>query len=182
MKHWIFILPLLLAASANADNHDEGRKAVADCYSACLVRYEKVSNLLLARADRIVDQWLSDEVNALVDEQYAVVMSDERLRLCLQWQAGFREIDGCAIGCLDTEIAYDTKAAHTRSRFLQALRAEKDAITTAGLWKSYSYNWEPGEFQQACEDYFASLEEPAEAPAKAPRVTLEKPKSKDDDR
>lgn len=147
---------LVLSVSTVAQEVDAGRQALAECYSKCLVRYENASQALIARLDRITDKWLSDEVNELVDDQYVSIMDGERLKLCIQWAASYRDIEGCDIGCLDTEIAYGTKVAHTRARFKQAIIGERDEITEAGLWKGYNYQWQPDEFERACRGFFDS--------------------------
>ena len=160
----------LAAAAQNLTKDEEGRQAVGMCYSGCMQRYHDLTVSALARLDRLNDLLISDEYFALTDESQDEVVATELQAFCLLAVANIREMDTCATGCLDVEMAYGTKTSAARSRFHFAFRQERSPLVAAGLWVNYNRSPTGEGFRQACDAYWTAAAETAAVESDTPLV------------
>ena len=164
MRKLALALAGLLAFAANTASAQtltrgqEGRVAIALCYSACMASGERLALASLAKLERLTDLLLSPQFQALTQAGQAAVVEVEQEGVCLLAQEGMRNADTCQVGCVDLETAYDVQTSHARNRFREAFQDEMTSLRNAGLWTNYRTSPEPGTaaFSRACSTYLSS--------------------------
>ena len=173
MKALIVVATALTAFAASAQNlssTQEGRVAVAQCYSTCMDRSQRTALALYDRVDRLSDLLISDEYFKLTDASQNAVARLEETAICALAQDHVRGMDACHVGCVDVEFVYGLSASHARARFLQVLNAERGALQDVGLWNGHAHSPASGpRFDAACDRYWETGED-AQAARPASRV------------
>lgn len=170
----LFITAMALTAFAasaqNLSSTQEGRVAVAQCYSTCVDRSQRTALALYDRVDRLSDLLISDEYFKLTDASQNAVARLEETAICALAQDHVRGMDACHVGCVDVEFVYGVSASHARTRFLQVLNAERGALQDVGLWNGHAHSPASGpRFDAACDRYWETGED-AQAARPASRV------------
>lgn len=164
MRKLALALAGLLAFAANAASAQtltrgqEGRVAIALCYSACMASGERLALAGLAKVERLTDLLLSPQFQALTQAGQAAVLEVEQEGACLLAQEGVRNADTCQVACVDLEQAYDVQTSHARNRFREAFQDDMTSLRNAGLWTNYRTSPEPGTaaFSRACNTWLSS--------------------------
>ena len=159
MKETLLIFALALATvAAQAENltkRQEGRVAIAQCYSACMDRSQRTALALYERVDRLSDLLISDEYFALTAASRDDVVALEETSICALAQDHVRGMDACHVGCVDVEMAYGVGLSHARTRFLHTFNAERNALRDVGLWAGHANSPSSGPlFDNACDRYW----------------------------
>ena len=163
-------LTAIAAPAQNLSPTQEGRVAVAQCYSTCMDRSQRTALALYDRVDRLSDLLISDEYFKLTDASQNAVARLEETAICALAQDHVRGMDACHVGCVDMEFVYGVSASHARARFLQVLNAERGALQDVGLWNGHAHSPASGpRFDAACDRYWETGED-AQAARPASRV------------
>lgn len=134
---------------------EQGRVAIAQCYSTCMAESQRTALALYARVDRLSDLLISDEYFALTNASQDEVVALEETAICALAQDHVRGLDACRAGCLDLEHVYGVRASLARARFRHLHSAESQPLRDAGLWTGFDTSPAAGaRFDAACDRYW----------------------------
>ena len=149
------ILALMAAQTAVAQNltkAQEGRKAVGQCYSACL----KVDSAgPVAWIAMYWDNWR--EAADWTAQEWGGFISMWQATGCTAAQVSVIALYACGQGCIDVERAYGVSSSFARTAFRHELAEATSELRGAGLWNTTNRNAPQAgtvAFQQACTRYF----------------------------
>ena len=129
---------------SNLNRAQEGRVAVAQCYTRCLeMEYEQIFDEARLALDGLARRW-----NATTFSLVA----------CSLAQTNAIASEMCRAGCTDIEIAYSVRSSHIRTRYHWFLNRQLREARASGLWSAWNRFPELGtnEFARACSRYLDS--------------------------
>ena len=180
----LLVLITFAAGSAGAaaqvlSKSEEARRAVGQCYSACMARIgrgslEAVTPALVASppgmgpiggifgpdfedANEDDDDTGGDDYD---DESWPGFLAFSNSALCGESQNQIRLMDGCDAGCMDVEAAYPATESEARKRFKHLFAEARKPLEAAGLWIDYDTSPAQGTpaFEQACDRFMEGAE------------------------
>ena len=171
MKTLLATIAILVSALAGAQpstqsitTAQEGRLAVAQCYSDCIA--------LAAESDHVYNALMQAELSSFRRTLADVGAGNRRQAdangqrddfvalLCSSKQAWLYEAESCRSGCLDVEAVYPSTPSNARKTFNEALNRSKATLGRSGLWvRDYASSPKAGtpRFDAACQRHMDQL-------------------------
>ena len=183
----LVLLIIFAAGSAGAaaqvlSKSEEARRAVGQCYSACMAGIGRGS-LDAARPALVAsppgmgpiggifgpdfddandddDDYDGDDGDDYDDEGWRGFVAFSNSALCGESQNQIRLMDGCNAGCMDVEAAYPATESEARKRFKHLFAEARKPLEAAGLWIDYDTSPAQGTpaFERACDSFMEGAE------------------------
>lgn len=154
MSKTVALLALLALSAApsvaqNLTKGQEGRKAVGQCYSGCMVASTELDKMSHAQIGRIADLILEHP------DAPQIAIETEQVVYCNIAVEAMNIMDACRAGCVDTEVAYGVRSSQARTRFMYKYNQAVATLRAAGLWTAY--NRQPRNPAATCLAWWRSL-------------------------
>ena len=153
----IFLLAAVLPQWANAQiltKAEQGRIAVAQCYSSCMDRLDRSGKYAFDYMQQFLLHVDSLDYRLLSEDDKESANSNAIENACELAVSSVRIANACYGECLDVEAVYGEQQSHAKDRFLFVYENDRDILRQAGLWKDYNNSpdsiEDPEEWVKAC--------------------------------